>query len=107
MTEIESVEELLKLLRKRATEYIICGSINERIKYLYSQCMDNKDQVFHYLGGPIFWISHWRATKKEDQRLGISKTERNIITILQNYELCVEKKCLILTEKMNTSEDEL
>ncbi|MGC6770155.1 hypothetical protein [Enterococcus sp. LJL51] len=99
MNDVNDIEELYPLLRKQLEDYVITGDVIERLSFLYSQCLDNTSQFAWYLGGPLFWIIHWRAVKKTDKKIGICSTERKIIHILQEYEAQFEKGVTILIRR--------
>ncbi|MGY3777134.1 hypothetical protein [Isobaculum melis] len=99
MDGINQIDDLYALLKERKDEYVIWGEIVERLAYLYGYCATKQDETFNQLGGPVYWVIRARATKKKDRELGISPTERKIITILDSYEATFKNDHVALVKK--------
>ena len=100
MANINDTQALYQQLRKRKSDYVIIGEVRERLIYLQNLCPTQTEQLGWYLGGPLYWLIHWRANKSSDKKRGISRTDRKIIQLLNDYELTIEPTYCLLVEKI-------
>lgn len=97
--KIALVEEVYMQLKQRKDDYVFHGETTEIISRLAPYCRSDRETLFWFLGGMIFWIINWRVTKKMYKQQNISKIEQRMISILSDYEMTLKKGYCILIRK--------
>lgn len=96
---MDTTEAVYMELKQRKDDYVFYGEKTKILSKLAPYCRSDQETLFWFLGGLIFWIINWRATKKMYKQQHISKMEQQMISILSDYELTFKKEYCILIRK--------